>query len=166
MDHSKLVCTMDDLAELKDFLNKADIVESCSREEVNAKWRYHKLINLTVSAASLEGIRVGSREAVSLKPLLKNQTVNCLCLTYDENTRHPRIDNLCPFRAPALHLHQNQRVAEKTSKNFNFVVYSKDSFSPNWFQGVHMNDIPAVEDLLTLGILLYYIDIVEGNVIG
>ena len=29
-----------------------------------------------------------------------------------------------------------------------------------------MNDIPNLEDLLTLNILLYYIDFVDGNIIG
>ena len=38
-----------------------------------------------------------------------------------------------------------------------------DGLSPNQFKGVHMNDIPIVEDLLTLNILLYDIDIVDGN---
>ena len=41
-----------------------------------------------------------------------------------------------------------------------------DARSPNQFQGVHMNDIPFVEDLLTLNILLYDIDIVDENNIG
>ena len=41
-----------------------------------------------------------------------------------------------------------------------------DGLRPNQFKGVHMNDIPIVEDLLTLNILLYDIDIVNGNVIG
>ena len=41
-----------------------------------------------------------------------------------------------------------------------------DGLSPNQFQGVHMNDIPTVEDLLTLNILLYDIDIVDGNIVG
>ena len=41
-----------------------------------------------------------------------------------------------------------------------------DGLSPNQFQGVPMNDFPTVEDLLTLRILLYYIDIADGNIIG
>ena len=41
-----------------------------------------------------------------------------------------------------------------------------ERFSANQFQGVHMNDIPFVEDLLTLNIVLYDIDIVDGNIIG
>ena len=38
-----------------------------------------------------------------------------------------------------------------------------DGPRPNQFPGIHMNDIPTVEDLLTLNILLYDIDIVDGN---
>ena len=41
-----------------------------------------------------------------------------------------------------------------------------DGLSADQFRGVHMNDIPMVEDLLTLNILLYDIDIVNGNIIG
>ena len=41
-----------------------------------------------------------------------------------------------------------------------------DGLSPNQFQGVHMNDTPTVEDLLTLNILLYDIDIGDGNIVG
>ena len=41
-----------------------------------------------------------------------------------------------------------------------------DGLSADQFQGVHMNDIPIVEDLLTLNVLLYDIDIVDGNIVG
>ena len=41
-----------------------------------------------------------------------------------------------------------------------------DRLSPNQFQEVPMNDIPAVEDLLTLNILLYDTHIVDENLVG
>ena len=41
-----------------------------------------------------------------------------------------------------------------------------DGLSPNQFQRVHMNNILTVEDLLTLNILLYDIDIVDRNIVG
>ena len=41
-----------------------------------------------------------------------------------------------------------------------------DGLGPNHFQGVHMNDILTVEDLLTLNILLFDIDIVDENIAG
>ena len=41
-----------------------------------------------------------------------------------------------------------------------------DGLSPNQFQGVHMNDVPIVEDLITLNILPYDVDFADGNIIG
>ena len=41
-----------------------------------------------------------------------------------------------------------------------------DELGPNQFKGVHMYDIPIVEDLLSLTVLLYDIDIVDENIIG
>ena len=37
LDRSKLVCSRDKLAKLKDFLNKTAVVESCSRKKINTK---------------------------------------------------------------------------------------------------------------------------------
>ena len=51
LDRSKVVRTHDDFAKLKDFLNKTDVIESCSRERLNTKWKFYKLTNLTVFAA-------------------------------------------------------------------------------------------------------------------
>ena len=107
---------------------------------------------------------MGCKNVVLPEPLLKNCTINCL--TYEENTRQPYNDNLCLFRALAFHLHGNQRLEEETSQIFNSFVNKKDGLSPNQFKRVHMNDIPIVEDLLTLNTLLYDIDIVDGNIIG
>ena len=164
LDLSKLVCTHDDLAKLKDFLNKTDVIESCSRERMNTKWRFCKLTNLTVSAALLKDVPMGCKNAILPEPLLKNQTINCL--TYEESTKQPYNYNLCPFRALALHLHGTQRVEEETSNLFNLFINKMDGLSADQFQGVHMSDIPIVEDLLTLNIFLYDIDIVDGNIVG
>ena len=41
-----------------------------------------------------------------------------------------------------------------------------DGLNPNQIQGVHMNDLPIVEDLLTLNILLCDIDVMDGNIVG
>ena len=42
LDRSKLVCTRDDMAKLKDFLNIIDVKESRSREKMNTMWRFYK----------------------------------------------------------------------------------------------------------------------------
>ena len=107
---------------------------------------------------------MGCKNAVLPEPLLRNGTINCL--TFEESTRQPYNDTLCIFRATAPHLHATQRREEETSKLINLFINKMDGLSPNQFQGVHMNDILIVEDLLTLNILLYDIDIVDGNIVG
>ena len=47
-----------------DFLNKIDLIESCSRERKNTKWRFYSLTNLTVFAALLKDVPMGWKDAV------------------------------------------------------------------------------------------------------
>ena len=73
---------------------------------------------------------------------------------------------MCFFRALALPLHGTQRLEGETSNLFSLFINKVDGLSADQFQRVHMNDIHIVEDLLTLNILLYDIDIVDGSIVG
>ena len=131
---------------------------------MKTKWGFYILTKLTVLAASLKDVSIGCKDGELPKLLEKNHTVNCL--TYEENTRQPFTGNLCFFLHAALFLHRNQRLEEKTSKTFDSFINRIVGLSPNQFTGVHMICFPVVEDLLTLNILLYGLDIVDGNIIG
>ena len=50
LDGSELVCTKDDLTELKDIINKTDVIELCIRERMITTWGCFKLTNLFVFA--------------------------------------------------------------------------------------------------------------------
>ena len=110
MERFKLVCTPDDITNLKENLQKMDIVDLCTRERANTNWKFYKLTNLTVFAALLKDVPMGCNDSVLHEPLLKNQKVKCL--TFERNTRKPYNDNLCLFRAVALHLFANDRSEE------------------------------------------------------
>ena len=69
LDRSKIVCTHDDLAKLKYFLSKTDVIESCTRERMNTKGRFYKLTNLTLFAALLKDVPVDCKDAVLPDPL-------------------------------------------------------------------------------------------------
>ena len=97
------------------------------------------------------------------EPVLKNH--NEKCLTFEKNTLQPYNDNLCLFRALALHLHGNEKLEEETSKIFNLFLNAEEG-DVSKFQCVHLNDIPKVEDLLQINIFLYDIDFMEGELIG
>ena len=87
MEKSKLVCTPDDITNVKEKLQKVDIADLCTRERANTKWKFFKLTNLTVFAALLKYVPMGCKDSVLPEPLLKNQNLNCL--TYERNTKKP-----------------------------------------------------------------------------
>ena len=78
MKRSKLVCTPHDLKNLKKKLQKVDIIDLCTRERANTKWKFYKLTKLTVFAALLKDVPMGCNYSVLPEPLLKNQNVNSL----------------------------------------------------------------------------------------
>ena len=107
---------------------------------------------------------MGCKDTVLPEPLLRNCNVNCL--TFERSSRQPCNDNLCLFRAVALHFFGNERLEEETSEIFKLFLNNCGEGDPSKFQGVHMTDIPKVKDLMQLNILLYDIDFVNGELIG
>ena len=152
MQRAKLVCTQADIINLKDRMQKVDIVDVCTREKANTKWKFQKLTNLTFFACLHEEVPMGCKDTVLLEPLFKNHNVNCL--TFDSNTRQSYNDNLCFFRALALHLHGNEKLEKETSKIFNLFLNNSEEGDVSKFQAVHLNDSQKVEDLLQPNIFL------------
>ena len=119
----------------------------------NTNWRFFKLTNIRILAALLRDIPMGCKDAILPEFLLKNLTVNCL--TYEQNTEKPYNDNLCFFRALALHLHGNDRLEEETSKLLSLFLDNSTNPDPSKFQGVCMDDIPSVEAIVGMNIFIY-----------
>ena len=88
------------------------LVDICTRERTNTKWKVYKLSNLTIFASLLKDVPMGCKDTVSNESLLKNCNANCL--TFERNTLQPYNDNLCLFSALALHLHGNKKLEEET----------------------------------------------------
>ena len=164
LDRSKLVCTQANMTNLKNRMHKMDNVDICTRERDNTKWKFHKLTNLTNFASLIRDVPMGCKDTVLPEPLVRNCNVNCL--TFERNTTQVYNDNLCLFRALALHLHGNEKLDEETSSFFNLFHNNSGEGDISKFQGVHLNDIPKVEDLLQLNIFLYDIDFVDCDLIG
>ena len=106
MEQSKHVSNKDEMTEVKEILKKPAVIESCTKETSNTKWRFFKLTNLTIFATLMRDIPMGCRDAVLPESLLKNHTVNCFSY---EQYKKPCKDNFCLFRALALRLHGNDK---------------------------------------------------------
>ena len=77
------------------------------------------------------------------------------------------MNNLCLFRALALNLHGNEgRLEEETSKLFNLFLVNGTNSDSSKFQGVCMNDIPPVEDIVGINIFIYDIDFIDGAMVA
>ena len=85
LEQSKLVSNKDDMVKLKEISKKTDVIESCTKEMSNPKWRFFKLTNLTIFAALLRDIPMSCKDAVLPESLLRNLSINCL--TYEQNTK-------------------------------------------------------------------------------
>ena len=134
------------------------------KRKVQYEVEFFKLTNLTIFAALLRDIPMGCKDAVLPESRLKNHTVNCL--TFEKNRRKPYKDNLCLLRALALHLHGNERLEEEISKFFNLFLVNSTNPGPSKFQGVCMDDIPSVEDIVGINIFIYDIDPIDGAMVG
>ena len=124
MGRSNFVCTQADMANLKDRMQRIDIVDSYTRKRTYTKWNIQRLTNLTVFASLLKDVPMGCKDTVLPEPLLRNCNVNCF--TFERNTLQPYNDNLCLFRALALHLHGNKKLEEETSKIFNLTLNNSE----------------------------------------
>ena len=64
-------------------------------------------------------------------------------------------------------MHGNDKgLEEETSKLFNFFLINSTNPDPSKFQGVCMDDIPSVEDIVRINILKYDIDFIDGAMVG
>ena len=152
------------MTNLKDRMQKMDMLDVCTRERANTKGKFYKHTILAVFASLPKDATMGCKDTVLPEPILKIHNVKCL--TFERNTLQPYNDNLCLFGALALLLHGNQKLQEETSKVFNFSLNNSEKGDVSMFQGVHLNDIPKVEDLLQLNIFLYVFDFVDGHLVG
>ena len=106
LEPSRIEATKEDLVNIKNVLKNTDVIEACTKERANTKWKFHKLSNFTVSAALLNELPMGCEGAVLPGPLTRNHTI--ICPTYEESTRELYNETLYIFRAIALYLHRHE----------------------------------------------------------
>ena len=74
------MCTQPDMTNLKDRMQKMDIVDPFTRERANTKWKFYKLANLTVFASLFKDVPMGCKDTVLPEPLLRTVMLIALLL--------------------------------------------------------------------------------------
>ena len=158
-EKSHLLCTNTDLITIQGKVEKFDLVEQCTQERQNTKWRFKLITNVTFFAALLKNIPMGCPDSVLPEPLLRHTQVNCLLSNKD---KEPYKDHLCLFRALAMCMNGHNDLDSHTSRYFTEFI-SKSSFEPKNFRGVSVKDLPVVEEIVQRNIFIYDFDIQEGE---
>ena len=164
MERLKLVCTPNDITNLKEKLQKVDIVDRCTWERANTKWNFYKLTNLTVFAALLKDVPMGCEDSILPEPLLKKQNVKCL--TFWKKYKKALQWQSLPLQSSRSAFSWQREIAGRSIQIFNFFLNNYGEGDPSKFQGVHMTDVPKVEEMLQLNFFLYHINFVDGELIG
>ena len=122
LDRAFLLSNRNDLLNIQNEIEKLDLIESCTQERQNSKWRFTVITNVTGFAALLKNIPMGCTDSPLPEPLLRNSEVHFLLSNgHDE----PYNDDLCLFRAIAIHLFGSVDDELKAIKIFhNFVTAS------------------------------------------
>ena len=96
-----------------------DIVEQCTQERQNTKWRFKLITNVKFFAALLKNIPMRSPDSFLPEPPLKNRFLNYLSCNED---KEPYRDHLCLFRALAMYLNGHNDLDSHTSRYFTEVI--------------------------------------------
>ena len=51
------MATKEDLVKIKNVLSSFDVIEACTKEPANAKWKFYKRTNVTVPAVLLRDLQ-------------------------------------------------------------------------------------------------------------
>ena len=100
---------------------------------------------MTIFDALQKKVPMRCPDSLIPEPFLRTNHV--ICLVSVQNTKKPYNDNLCLFRALAVHLHGTNSLETSTSKIFN-VFLEKSGRDPKQCRGVSMDNLPIVEDVV------------------
>ena len=84
--------TKAELITIQGKVEKFVIVEQCTQERQNTKWRFKLITNVRIFAALLKNIPMGCPDSVLPEPLLRHTQVNCLLSNKEDE---PYKDHLC-----------------------------------------------------------------------
>ena len=75
IERSLLVATTNDLVKIKIVLSNTDVIEACTKERANTKWKVYKLTNVTVFAVLLKKFPWGLRTQYCQSELQKTTLI-------------------------------------------------------------------------------------------
>ena len=145
------IATATDLQQVRESLQKLDVLEWVRQRRPNSKWVVEQVTNVTFFVTKLRGYPMG-RGTDLPDYLSKNNGL----LPLDRNHQTGKIysDNLCFFRALALHNGCQPKNLERDAKHY-YEQYRETRPEKKRFCGVKLKELPELEHLYEVNIFVY-----------
>ena len=154
LDKPAVVSNREGLERFIQQLRDMDIFESILQQRPNSKWVYNVVTNVIFSLTFLD-FPIGSR--VALPDYLMNHR-SIIALARDRNNNKPCDDNLCFFRALAIHNGCHSKNLEKAAKEYFRRYLTASGIKERCFEGIDLEEVPDMEVLYKVNVTIYCLD--------
>ena len=160
-DTPRLITNPQDFNQAMEDLNHEDILEWVRQNRPNSKWVVVRVTNMTVYVTKILQHPIGCSNR-ALPSFLKNNKGVCGLVT-DPWNFHPFKDNKCFFRAVALAKYGVSTSLELKIKTEALYAEATQALG-DVSQGVKLEDVPLMEVLFSINIVVYSLTREENSV--
>ncbi|CAH3132565.1 unnamed protein product [Porites lobata] len=148
------ITTAADLPHVRDALLNLDVLEWVRQRRPNSKWVVEQVTNITFFVTKLRGHPIGRGQSLP-HYIVENRGIDAL----DSNRRTGKIygDNLCFFRALALHNGSHTKNLERDAKHY-YEKYREFFPEKKKFCGVKLKELIDLEHLYEVNIFVYSLE--------
>ena len=148
-----------DMVKLLETLSSKNLNEILADERPDTKWKFFTVTNMTVYATHLDEVPLGCIKVSIPAYILHHNRINCLLS--NRQTKEQYSDNLCMFRAVAMHkLTSSSSVdfaggIETMVQQFLSRYLNETGVESRYFKGVPDKNIDTLEKICEVDILMY-----------
>lgn len=155
------IATAADLQQVRQTFQDTDIMEWIRQQRLNSKWVVDIVTNITFFLTKIRGHPIGCGS--DLPDYLRNNR-GLIALDCNRQTGNPHNDNLCFFRAPALHNGCHAKNLERDTQYY-FQRYRQADPDKKKFCGVTLKELSDLEQLFEVNVFVYSLEItkVDGD---
>ena len=153
------ITTAADLQPVREALRDIDVLEWVRQQRPNSKWIVDQVTNVTFFITKLRGHPIGRGSDL---PAYLSKNNGLIPLNRSAETGKVYNDNLCFFRALALHNGCHLKNLERDAKHY-YERYRKSQPEKKKFCGVKLKELHDLEHLYEINIFVYSLEPTKGD---
>ena len=153
------ITTSADLPHVREALQNLDVLEWVRQRRPNSKWVVQQVTNITFFITKIRGHPIGRGTDL---PAYLAENHGLVALDRNQQTGKVYNDNLCFFRALALHNGCHTKNLERDAKHY-YEKYRETLFDRKKFCGVKLKELPDIEHLFEVNIFVHALEPIKPD---